>query len=95
MTLGVPAIVSDLPVLREIAGESAWRLSPDDPAAWARAIATLLDDRARTAALADLGRARAAEFSYAAAARQIVREYEALVPALASGAARPAGAVHA
>src|SRR5262249_55219592 len=42
MSLGVPAVTSDLPVLREIAGDATARVPPDDPEGWARAIAALL-----------------------------------------------------
>lgn len=83
LTLGIPAIASDLLVLREIAGDAAWRVAPDDATGWARAIETLLGDPSRRAAMAERGLERARRFSYAEAARQLVVEYEALVPELA------------
>jgi glycosyltransferase involved in cell wall biosynthesis len=84
MMLGVPAIVSDLPVLREISGDAVLRAPADDEQGWADLIAALLEDTPRRAHLAELGRQRAREFSYAAAARQLIAEYEALVPELAA-----------
>jgi glycosyltransferase involved in cell wall biosynthesis len=41
MAAGVPAIVSDLPVLVETTGSNAMRASPSDPAAWRRAVEAL------------------------------------------------------
>ena len=82
MTLGVPAIASDLPVLREIAGEAACWVPANDAPAWAAAIHALLSDSSRREAQAAAGCERARRFSYAETARQILPEYEALVPEL-------------
>jgi glycosyltransferase involved in cell wall biosynthesis len=87
MSLGVPAVTSDLPVLREISGDATARVAPDDSESWARAIVTLLGDPPRLAAMAREGIERARRFDYARAAGQLIAEYEALVPNLA----RPAG----
>jgi len=38
MASGIPAVVSDIPVLREITGESALIARPDDPRAWQAAL---------------------------------------------------------
>jgi len=83
MMLGVPAIVSDLPVLREISGDAVMRAPADDAQGWADLIAVLLEDAPRRARFAELGLERARQFSYAAAARALIAEYRALVPALA------------
>jgi alpha-1,3-rhamnosyl/mannosyltransferase len=80
---GVPAIASDLLVLREIAGDAACWAPASDPVAWASAIRALLSDAQRREALAARGLERARRFSYVEAARQILPEYEALVPELA------------
>lgn len=88
MTLGVPAIASDLPVLREIAGDAAWLTPANDAQAWAQAIETLLGDELRRTSMAQHGMEQARRFSYAEAARALIREYEALVPELAGGGER-------
>jgi glycosyltransferase involved in cell wall biosynthesis len=98
MTLGVPAVASDLPVLREIAGESAWFVAANDAAAWARAIVSLLGDAPHRAELATQGRDRAGRFTYAVAARALCVHYEALMPGLQAGstaAAAPTAATSA
>ena len=73
MARRVPVACSDLPVLREVAGEAAVFFDPGEPAAVAAAIRTALRDadRLRTA-----GRERAARFSWAAAARATAEVYE-------------------
>lgn len=86
MALGLPAIASDLPVLREVAGEAALWVTADDARAWAAAITALLEDAPRRERMSTLGLARARRFSYAAAAEQLAAEYQALVPALAEKA---------
>lgn len=88
LALGVPAIASDLPVLREVAGEAAHWAPPDDASAWALALSALLSDAPRRERLAALGLERARRFRYATAAERLAEEYRALVPALAEDSAR-------
>lgn len=68
MARGCPVIVSDLPVMHEVAGDAAAYVDPHDPDAIAGAIRALLDspDERRRMSLAGL--ARAAEFSWDATA---------------------------
>ncbi len=73
MARGVPVACSDLPVLREVAGDAAVWLDPGDPPSIARAIAAALGDAER---LGVAGRERAARFSWAAAARATAEVYE-------------------
>jgi glycosyltransferase involved in cell wall biosynthesis len=98
MTLGVPALVSDLPVLREIAGETAWFVAADDAAAWSRALTSLLGDAPHRTELARQASDRAGRFTYEVAARALFLHYEAFVPELraaGAGAASGAGATSA
>ncbi len=69
---GRPVAASDLPVLREVGGELPHYFDPRDPADCARAIVAALADE-RTARLGPL---RAAEFSWASAARGTLAAYE-------------------
>ncbi|NJB68364.1 alpha-1,3-rhamnosyl/mannosyltransferase [Desulfobaculum xiamenense] len=65
MASGTPAVVSDIPVLRETSGPAALFADPRDPAQWARAVASL-EARAEREARRAAGLARARELSGAA-----------------------------
>jgi glycosyltransferase involved in cell wall biosynthesis len=72
MARGVPVVCSDLPVLREVAGDAAIFTDPRDPAAIAAAIRRGLSDGE---ALVAAGRERAARFTWEAAAERTVEVY--------------------
>jgi alpha-1,3-rhamnosyl/mannosyltransferase len=80
MACGVPVICSDLPVLREIADGVAMFCDPADPAAFARAIAQILDAPSTTR-VRQLGIERAQGFTWARSARQTVEAYESALGA--------------
>ena len=72
MARGVPVVASDIPVLREVGGEWPVYVEPDDPAAAARALVTVLEaghDRDRGARLA-------ARFSWASVAEATWEVYD-------------------
>jgi glycosyltransferase involved in cell wall biosynthesis len=79
MDSGLPVVASDLPVLREVAGDAAWFVPPDDAAALARTLGKLLGDASSRAALADAGRRRATDFSWTATAEATAACYRRLV----------------
>jgi len=64
MACGTPAVVSTTPALVEVTGDAAPHLPPTDAVAWADAIVRLIEDPDERARLADVGRARAAEFTW-------------------------------
>jgi alpha-1,3-rhamnosyl/mannosyltransferase len=68
MRVGTPVLASDIPVHREVAGEAAVFLPPDDPTRWATEAAALASDEHRRRELAARGRSRAGEFSWQQAA---------------------------
>lgn len=72
---GVPVIASDLPVLREVAGDAARYVNPLDVAGWAEAIARLTGDRDGQAKLSLAGRERAAVFDPRRTAALVVEAY--------------------
>jgi glycosyltransferase involved in cell wall biosynthesis len=77
MARGVPAAVSDIPVLREVGGDWPAYFDPHDPADAARAIRGLLDsppDR-------EHGRAIAARFTWPAVAAATWEVYDRTLPA--------------
>ena len=60
MAQSTAVLCSDIPVLREVAGNAARFVDPNDADAWAAALGELLHDDDRRAALASAGRVRAA-----------------------------------
>jgi glycosyltransferase involved in cell wall biosynthesis len=76
MARGVPVACSDIPPLREVAADAARYIDPHDPSTIAAAIAELLADPDERRRLAEAGRARAARFSWAKAARETAASYE-------------------
>jgi glycosyltransferase involved in cell wall biosynthesis len=75
MACGVPVLTSSTSALQEIAGGYAYLVDPMDVDAIARGIVDLATDPARRAEFADLGRRRAADFSWDRAAEQTLRVY--------------------
>jgi glycosyltransferase involved in cell wall biosynthesis len=78
MALGVPAVVSDIPVLREVVDGNAGAVlvAPADPRALARGIASLLDNPALAAGLAAHARSVFAErFTIARSAHALLEFY--------------------
>ncbi len=81
MARGVPVACSDIPALREVAGESALRFAPGDPSQIASTIERLLDDGPLARQLAAAGRGQAALFSWTRAAEATLDCYRrALIP---------------
>lgn len=64
MARGCPVIVSDIPVLHEVAGDAALYVDPHDPDAIATAIREVLDSPVRRERMSHAGLARAADFSW-------------------------------
>lgn len=81
MACATPVLCSDIPVLREIAGNAADFASPDSPASLAQAIVRVLTDDDHRKTMIARGRERAAHFTWQQAARdtlQLYREVAAL-----------------
>jgi phosphatidylinositol alpha-mannosyltransferase len=83
MAAGAPVLASDLDAFRAVLGpRGAGELFPvGDSVALARALAGLLDDPARRAALGAAAAARAVDFGWPAVAAAVVRVYRAAVAA--------------
>lgn len=80
MAAGVPVVAADATALAEVVGDAGRLVPPDDPAAWADALGGLLGDPAERARLAQLGRARAQRYTWAANAAAVADLYrQALV----------------
>ncbi len=70
LAAGLPAVASDIPVHREVAGEAALYAPPDRPDLFAGQVAALLGDPALRRRLAAAARQRAALFSWERAASE-------------------------
>ncbi len=75
MAVGVPTIVSDRASLPEVVRDAAVIVDPDEPEQVARAMRGLLTQPGRAATYARHGKARAHQFSWARAARQLATAY--------------------
>jgi len=72
MAAGTPTLVSDIPVLREVCGDAAQYVDSRDAGALAAAIAAIMGDGVLRTSLGARGRARAASFTWSAAARSLL-----------------------
>ena len=76
MASGLPSAVSRAGALPEVGGDAAAYFDPEDPGDIARVIMELLGDESRRRELADKGRRRASDFSWAETARRTLAFYE-------------------
>jgi glycosyltransferase involved in cell wall biosynthesis len=70
MACGAPAVVANATSLPEMVGEAGRLVAPEDPAAWAEAIAEVLEDEALAARMREEGLVQAAGFTWAETARR-------------------------
>jgi len=84
MACGTPAVVSDLPVLRETGGTAAEYCPVADVEAWSSKVAVLLKQRegwrSRRSALRQMGLAQASHFSWTVHAERMIGIYTGLIP---------------
>ena len=77
MRLGTPAVIAPAGALPETCGAAALRAPPDDPAAWAAAVARLAADPGEARARGGAGRDHARRFTWARAAGAVLAILEA------------------
>jgi glycosyltransferase involved in cell wall biosynthesis len=75
MAAGLPVVAAAAAALPEVVDGAGLLVPPDDPAAWAEAIALVLDDPAEADLLRAAGRARAARFTAARSAAALLYAY--------------------
>jgi glycosyltransferase involved in cell wall biosynthesis len=75
MRRGVPVVCSDIPSLREVAGDAALRFDPADAEAIAAALTRATRDEDLRRELVERGRLRAARFTWGAAAEGTIASY--------------------
>lgn len=88
MATGIPVIASEIPVTREVAADAVSYVAATDPAGWARAIASLVDDGQQQGRLRERGLRRAARFTNEVSAARLL----ALLERVAAGEAEPVAA---
>lgn len=76
MACGTAVVAADATSLPEVVGDAGVLVAPGDGAAWADALARILEDRDFSARLAAAGRRRAAGFTWEATARAMQRAYQ-------------------
>ena len=77
MACGVPVVTSNASCLPEVAGDAALLVDPDDEAAMAGALRSLVEDAALRDRLSSAGLARAREFTWTRCAERTVEIYRA------------------
>jgi glycosyltransferase involved in cell wall biosynthesis len=75
MAQETPVLCSDIPALREVAGDAARFVASDDVDAWVDALTDLLADAAARSALVAAGTARVANYSWERCARETAGVY--------------------
>ncbi len=78
MAAGAPAVASDIPALRELAGDTVRYAPSGSSSAFADAIRLALDQRQESSALAKRARERARRFSWDTCAAETMEVYRAL-----------------
>ncbi len=76
MACGVPVLTSDCASMTELSGDAAVLVDPTDADALAAGLLRVLEDPTLRSELAERGRVRAAEFSWARTAEETVRVYD-------------------
>ncbi|WP_407692935.1 glycosyltransferase family 4 protein [Pyxidicoccus xibeiensis] len=75
MAAGCPVLAADATALPEVVGNAALKLPPDDAAAWREATLRVLRDDGLRSELTELGRERAARFTWDDCARRMLAVY--------------------
>lgn len=75
LSAGAPLVLSDIPVLREVAGDAALYAPPDRPDLWAERIGELLAREGLGDELRRRGAARAGDFDWSRAAEETARAF--------------------
>jgi glycosyltransferase involved in cell wall biosynthesis len=76
MAVGLPALVSDIPVMQEVVGDAALRLPPRDIVAWSDGLHRVTSDQRLRATLVERGRALAAELTWDRSAALVLTALE-------------------
>jgi glycosyltransferase involved in cell wall biosynthesis len=91
MARSLPVLCSDIPALREVAGDAAAYFDPRAPSDIAATIEKLLREPVRRERMLELGRLRAASFSWAEAAAETLASYRRALQSPSRGSASAGG----
>ena len=91
MAAGLPVVMSNIPVLSEVAGSAAVMVPPRGVAGWASTITAVLSDAALSARLTEVGRATAAAAGWERPAAALVRLLSAVANRVRPASIRAAG----
>lgn len=78
MACGVNVIASDIPAIREVAGDAAIFIDPHKHENIAEAIDTILNDQEKSNDLKQKGLTRASQFSWKSSAKKLIKLYETI-----------------
>ncbi|GIV21719.1 MAG: glycosyl transferase family 1 [Armatimonadota bacterium] len=78
MQCGCPVLASDIPVMREVVGDTGMLLSPHDPVVWTQALHTVLTNEWVRQQMRQRGFQQAARFSWKESARRTLEVYQTL-----------------
>ena len=81
MAAGVPVLASAVGGIPEVLGEAGLLIPPEDPAALAAAMGSVLGDPGRRASMIELGHHRASRFDWVRTATRITLKYERIMGA--------------
>jgi len=84
LACGLPVVAADVPGLREVVGDAALLVPPEDPVALAGALRRLVEEPALRARLAQAGPVQAARFSLDATVAAYEALYSSLLPQAAT-----------
>jgi len=93
MALGTPAVVSDTPALREVAGDAAIAFDPLEPASLAAVLTRVLDEEGLSNRMSAAGRLRARQFDWTRTAEQTLAVYARVLSARPETGPNPAVSV--
>jgi glycosyltransferase involved in cell wall biosynthesis len=76
MAAGLPVVAPEIPTVREVCGDAAFYVDPNDVNSISRGFEAMTSDPALRAGFASLGARRAGKFGWAAAAQELLRLIE-------------------
>jgi phosphatidylinositol alpha-mannosyltransferase len=80
MACGTPLIATDLPAFRDVATQAHAVFAPaEDPAAWATAVTTLIEDPRRREAMTQAGRQVAERHAWPIVAQRVLKVYRRVI----------------
>jgi phosphatidylinositol alpha-mannosyltransferase len=80
MACGTPLIATDLPAFRDVATQAHAVFAPaEDPAAWATAVTTLIEDPRRREAMTQAGRQVAERHAWPIVAQRLLEVYRRVI----------------